>query len=528
MTPKPSLVMTADFSNGQVPVLLGRISVFPLCIQARRAPAIVALMILEALCGANGLAGAAKKFSDPAAPVVRTLRRMEAPAPKTHPDVKFHTKPKALPPGAVTHDWKSFLGPSHNATSSETQLLKNWPKAGPALVWEMRKGTGYSSPAIGAGRLVFIHRQGNEEIVECLHPETGSRYWKFSYPSQFEDRYGYNNGPRASPVIDEDWVYTYGAEGKLHCLKLQTGQLLWKRDIASEFKVPQDFFGTATTPLVRGDRLIINVGAPGGPCVAAFDKKTGKMLWGAGDQWGPSYSSPVPAVVHGRQRIYVFAGGESQPPTGGLLSLDPETGAIDFQFPWRSRSYESVNASCPVAIGNRVFVSASYRTGGAMLDVLPNGSHKVVWTAGDFGLHWNTPVYRDGYLYGFDGRNEPDAALVCLDVKTGKAAWRVSPEWEETLARKGSERKQTMGTFRGSLLWADGGFFCLGELGHLLRLELTPQGYKEIARSWLFAARESWTPPVLSRGLLYVCQNSKGLLQGEPPRLLCYDLRACE
>jgi len=113
--------------------------------------------------------------------------------------------------------------------------------AGPKLVWEMKKGTSYSSPAISGDRLLFIHRIGREERVECLHRETGERYWSFTYPTQFEDRYGYNNGPRASPVIDGDRVYTYGAEGKLHCLKLETGQVYWKRDIPGEFRVPQDF-----------------------------------------------------------------------------------------------------------------------------------------------------------------------------------------------------------------------------------------------------------------------------------------------
>jgi outer membrane protein assembly factor BamB len=467
-------------------------------------------------------------FADPAPPRLEKLSRIELPAATPHPDVRVLAKSKPLLRGAITHDWTSFLGPSHNAVSSETKLLKSWPSSGPTLLWEMRKGTGYASPAVAGERLVYLHRVGSEEIVECLHSETGARYWKFSYPTQFEDRYGYNNGPRASPVIDGDRVYTMGAQGKLHCLKLETGQLHWKRDIAAEFKVPQDFFGTASTPLIEADSIAVNVGAPGGPCVAAFDKRTGKMLWGAGELWGPSYASPVPAVVHGKRRLLVFAGGESQPPTGGLLSLDPVTGAIDFEFPWRSRSYESVNASCPVAIGNRVFVSASYKAGGALLDLLPTGGHKVLWTTPEFGLHWNTPIHRNGYLYGFDGRNEPDAALACIELSSGKTMWRVSPEWEETFKRNGSPQKQTLGTYRGSLLWADGGFFCLGELGHLLRLELTPQGYRELSRAWLFAARESWTLPVLSRGLLYVCQNSRGLLNGEPPRLLCYDLRASE
>jgi outer membrane protein assembly factor BamB len=437
------------------------------------------------------------------------------------PEVRFHAKPKPLAPNAVTHDWKSFLGPSHNSTSTETKLLRPWPPGGPQLVWEMKKGTGYSSPAIAGDRLVYLHRVGDQERVECLHPETGAKYWEFSYPTQFEDRYGYNNGPRASPVIDGDRVYTYGAEGKLHCLRLQSGQLVWKRDIAAEFKVPQDFFGTATTPLIHAENLIVNVGAPNGPTVAALNKLTGRTTWQAGKEWGPSYSSPVPATVHGKQRVFVFAGGESKPPTGGLLSIDPANGAIDFAFPWRSRSYESVNAASPVVVGNQVFISASYRTGGALLNILPDGKHSVAWTSNEIGTHWNTAVHKDGYLYAFDGRNEPDASLVCVELKTGKVMWRATPEWDETL----NDRTQRLGTFRGTLLAVDGKFLCLGELGHLLWLDLTPQGYKEISRTWLFAARETWSPPVVSRGLLYISQHSRDMVKGTSPRLLCYDLR---
>jgi outer membrane protein assembly factor BamB len=467
----------------------------------------------------------AEQVQDPAPPAVQRIPAMELPAAKPNPEVRFHAKPKPLPSGAATHDWTSFLGPTSNAVSTETHLLRQWGK-GPALVWEMRKGTGYSSPAISGERLVYFHRIGDQEKVECLRAETGETYWEFSYPTQFEDRYGYNNGPRASPVIDGDRVYTYGAEGKLHCLKLGTGQLYWKRDIREEFKVPQDFFGTATTPLIEGDVLIINVGAPTGPTVAAFHKITGKMVWGAGDHWGPSYASPVPATVRGKRRVFVFAGGESKPPTGGLISLDPRSGAIDFTFPWRSRSYESVNASNPVVIGDQVFISASYRTGGALLNVSPDGKYSVAWTSQEIGTHFNTAIHKDGYLYAFDGRNEPDASLVCVELKTGKVMWRVTPEWDETLIHNGTETKQRIGIYRGTLLAVDGHFLCLGELGHLLWLDLSPQGYKELARAWLFSARETWSLPVLSRGLLYVNQHGRGILRGNPPRLLCYDLRA--
>ena len=431
---------------------------------------------------------------------------------------KLQQKPRPLSKGAVTHDWASFLGPSHNAVSTETRLSRTLP---PPLIWELAKGTGYTSPAILGDALVFLHRVGDEEIVECLHAETGASRWRFTYGTMFEDRYGYNNGPRASPVIDAGRVFTIGAEGTLHCLQLASGAMIWKRDLRVDYKVSQDFFGTASTPLVEGNLLIVNVGAPGGPCVVGFDKATGREVWRAGKEWGPSYASPVPAVIHGRRRVLVFAGGESEPPAGGLMCIDPAGGRVDFAAPWRSRTRESVNAACPVVFDNKVFVSASYRTGGALIEVRPDFTHRVVWTTQEFALHFNTPIYRDGYLYGFDGRNEPDASLACVDAATGKVVWRTSPEWPETIGG----RQQVLGTYRGSLLAVDGQFLCLGEFGHLLWMDLSPSGYKEVGRTWLFAARESWSLPVLSRGLLYVTQNTRDILRRGGPRLLCYDLR---
>src|SRR6187431_3027921 len=159
------------------------------------------------------------------------------------------SKPKPLAADAVTHDWTAFLGPTHNAMSTETRLSRTLP---PPLIWEFTKGTGYASPAIAGNRLMFLHRVGKEELVECLHAETGATNWQFRYPTDFEDRYGYNNGPRASPVIEAGAVYTVGAQAQSHCLDLGTGKLLWKRDLAREYRVRQEFFGAASTPLIEG------------------------------------------------------------------------------------------------------------------------------------------------------------------------------------------------------------------------------------------------------------------------------------
>lgn len=439
-----------------------------------------------------------------------------------NPDVKLHGKPRALAKDAVTHDWTRFLGPSMNGISTETRLNKKLP---PPLLWEFRKGTGYASPAIQGDRLVYLHRNGGQEFIECLHPENGERHWQVGYETTYEDRYGYNNGPRSSPVIDGGRVFTLGAQGVLHCLALDTGRVVWKRNVNQEYKVPQDFFGTAGTPLIEGNLLILNAGAPDA-CVIAFDKATGREAWRAGKEWGPSYASPMPATIHGKRRVMVFAGGESQPPAGGLLSIDPANGKIDFSLPWRSKSYESVNASCPVIFDNKVFVSASYKTGGVLAEIQPDFSHKVLWNARDFGMHFATPLYQNGHLYGFEGRNEPDASLACVEVESGKVVWRETLEWTETVEVNGQTRTVPMSPYRGTILQADGKALCLGERGHLLWLDLSPKGVKVLARTWLFFADQTWALPVLSRGLLYISQNSRDPIKATPPRLLCYDLRA--
>jgi outer membrane protein assembly factor BamB len=325
-----------------------------------------------------------------------------------HAALTFHTAPKPLSLDAVTEDWPTFLSSRHNGISNEKELLKEWPEGGPSLIWEMQVGSGYSSPSIVGEKLIVFHRLDNQEVVECLESTTGRRYWQFSYPTDYEDRYGYSNGPRATPVIDEQNVYTLGTQGKLHCLNLETGSVIWKNDLAKNYRLVPGFFGMGTTPLIEGQLLIVNVGAQDGPNVVAFDKVTDEVVWTAGNQWGASYASPIPAIVHGQKRVFVFTGGERRPSAGGLLCINPADGKIDFRFPWRSRTYESVNASCPVVIGNQIFISASYKTGSAMLNIQLNFAHSVAWETNDIGLHFNTGIHKNGYLYGFDGRNKGD------------------------------------------------------------------------------------------------------------------------
>ncbi|WP_309717067.1 PQQ-binding-like beta-propeller repeat protein [Armatimonas sp.] len=441
--------------------------------------------------------------------------------PILHEDgLTFHAPPKPLVASAVTHDWRDFLGPSHNALSTESPLRET-----PKLVWERVKGEGYASPCAVAGKVIVFHRLAEQEVVECVAAETGKRVWKSAYAAPYSDRYGFSAGPRCQPISDGKFVYTYGVTGKLTCLALATGQVVWKRDIAAEYKVPQNYFGVGATPLLEGNLLIVVVGKDAGPSVVAFDKATGKQVWAGGKGWTAGYASPIAATVHGQRRIFAFLGGDSQPTQGGLLCLEAATGKVHFTFPWRARRYESVNASTPVVIGNQVFLSECYGMGGTLLDLKPDGTFTQLWTNKRFGMHFMTAIHKNGYLYGIDGHGPQNAPLVCVELKTGKELWREEPEWEVQSQGKTLRLAPAL----ASLIAFKEKDRCLmmGEYGQLAWLELSPKGYKELSRSSLFVARESWGTPALSRGLLTVCQNETGV-DGTPRRVLCFDLRGGE
>jgi outer membrane protein assembly factor BamB len=469
------------------------------------------------------LASRAQSFTDPAPPQV-------TPAPAgavmkeatTFPGLTFHAAPKPLPEGAVTADWPRFLGPTDDAKTTETHLLERFPEGGLKKVWEMETGHSYTSPAIVGGKMVVFNRRGDEEVIQCLEPETGKQLWSHAYPSSYRDRYGFNDGPRASAVIADGRVFTLGAESVLSCLDLASGTRLWQRKLAAEFDRLPYFFGHGCAPIVYGGKVIVPLGTTDGLSVAAFDVATGKLAWGTRHTWQAGYASPVIAKLQGKDRLLVFAGDDSDPPVGGLMAIDPENGSLFDAFPWRPDKYESVNGSTPLPVGDdRVFLSASYNKGGVLLKFNADGKWEELWRTPEFGLHWNTPLLLDGHLYGFHGRNEPDALFKSVEVATGKENWSADPEF--TTPGPGG-RDYRMKYFRGSLLQADGRTWALGEFGSLGILKLTPAGFEEIDRTQLFLARATWSLPVLHRGLLYIAQHEEDM-DGNPPRLICYDLR---
>ncbi|CAN5398078.1 hypothetical protein BH10PLA2_BH10PLA2_13390 [soil metagenome] len=282
-------------------------------------------------------------------------------------------------------DWPRFLGPDGTSFSPEKGILKNWKQDGLRLVWQLPLGTGYSMPVVSKGRLYQFDRQGDNARLRCLKSETGEALWAFECATSYEDFYGYNNGPRCSPVVNDGRVYIYGPEGMLHCLDAVSGVLLWKLDTFTKFGVVQNFFGVGSTPVVEGDLLIVQVGGSpagegrsptmrqkgNGSGIVAFDKKTGGVRYRSTDELA-SYASPVLATIKGRRWCFVFA-------RRGLVGFDPTNGKVDFHFPWRARVLESVNASDPLVIGDLVFLTECYGPGSVLLRVEP-GAAEVVWS----------------------------------------------------------------------------------------------------------------------------------------------------
>jgi hypothetical protein len=416
-------------------------------------------------------------------------------------------------------DWPRLLGPSHDCTTPESGLMREFPKEGPRVLWETPLGSGFGGPAIVGKRLVLFHRLGEKETVECRDAETGKALWKYDYDAPYSPQYGGSLGPRTSPVIADGRVFAFGISGWLHCLDLGTGKPVWQHDCAREFSMAPAFFGYGSTPLVIGQRLVVQIGGQidGKPVnSAAFDVATGKLLWTAVHEWGASYASAVPAVLHGRECVLVFAGGKSRPATGGLLVIDAADGRVLCAESHRAEIAESVNASSPVVAASeaghpaRVFVSEAYTAGGLCVEIAKDFSCRPAWHAGNFGMYWMTPLVRDGCLFGFAGMNDRLAELVCQHIPSGRELWR-------------SDLGGVFG--RGSLLATGDGVLCLGESGDLAWIELSRTGARVLERCKLFEAPETWTLPALSHGLLYVQQNEPGRA-GTRPRLICYDLRA--
>lgn len=384
-------------------------------------------------------------------------------------------------------DWPQFFGPTRNGIYRGAAVAERWPASGPRVVWRTDVGEGFSGPVVAQGRVILFHRLNNREVVESRDARTGAAQWRYDYPTAYRDDFGFDEGPRAAPVVADGVVYTFGAEGRLAAVDLSSGRLVWSEDTRARFKVAKGYFGAAGSPIVQDGRVIANIGGSEGGIVA-FDARTGKVLWTA-TRDEASYSSGLGATIRGR-RIAIFH------TRTNLVGLDPVTGSVEFQRRWRALQAASVNAATPVVVndpaGDYIFVSAEYEPGAGVFRV-DGGTLTPLWTSDDvLNNHYATSVYRDGILYGFHGRQEEGQSLRAVEFKTGKVRWSE----ERFLA--------------GSLLLAGDRLLILREGGELVLAAATPDAFRVLARARILPATVR-AFPALAGGFLYA-RNEKTLV----------------
>ncbi len=378
--------------------------------------------------------------------------------------------------------WPQFLGPQRSGVATETvKLAASFPADGPKIVWKYECGSGFAGPVVADGHVLLFHRVKGEATLDALDPATGQRAWTYHYATDYQDSFGFDDGPRSSPTVAGGRVFLYGAEGQVHAVDAKSGKLLWKRDLVAEYQSAQGFFGRAGAPLVVGDLVLV---CPGGTVsVVALDVASGATKWTAGDQ-AAGYASPVlwpsasgPVVVSWLRE--------------GLLGMDPATGKVKFSAAHRSRQEASVNAATPVIISpTEIFTSACYDTGATLWKYSEEQWSKGWTTHDQLDAHYATPIYAAGYLYGLHGRQEQGQELRCISATTGKVQW-ASPH----LAA-------------GEGIAADGKWIVITDRGECLLVALTAEKYHLLDRGQILSAGHR-SPPALAGGVLYARDKTK-------------------
>jgi outer membrane protein assembly factor BamB len=400
----------------------------------------------------------------------------------------------AGPSGA--DDWPQWLGPNRDNSSSEK--VAPWT-APPKVLWRQPVGEGNSSPVVANGR-VFAHAKVarmDEEEVTAFDARTGKILWNHRYSrAAFKSLYG--NGPRATPAVSGDHIYTFGITGVLSCFDVKNGKQVWQVDALKTCGAANLFFGASCSPLIEGDKVLVNVGAKGAS-VVAFRKDDGTVVWKSQDDRA-SYSSPI-AFDSGNQRQVVFLTGQ------GLISLFPSDGKLAWKFPLIDLLMES--STTPVKAGDILVAgSITYGSVGLRLESKDgNPGVKQLWKNDQLTCYFSTPVaVGPDHLYIVTGTKPPalrtETTLHCIEIQTGKELWQ----------------KPKVGQYHASLLrTGNDKLLMLEDTGSLVLLDPNPKEYRELARTSVCGS--TWAHPALSNGRLYVRDEKE---------LICLQLAASE
>jgi outer membrane protein assembly factor BamB len=381
-----------------------------------------------------------------------------------------------LRPEVTAPDWPQWQGPDRNGISKETGLLKSWPAAGPPVVWAISNlGEGYGSLCIRGDRIYVHGVQSRNSVVFCLNRRDGKVVWTSMLTAGRLDQ-DQGPGPRGTPTLDQDRLYTLAENGELACLRAPDGSKIWRRNILQDFRGRNPRWLISESPLIHGKNVIVT---PGGQdaTIVALDKMSGQTVWTSQGLSDPAaYASCVAGVVQGVEVI---------------MNLTERAGvgvrAADGKPMWR---YERVanrtaNVTTPLFHDNKVFYTSDYGTGCALLGLsAQDGAVKAdeVYFNREMINHHGGVVLHDGYLYG-----SSNAILTCMEFATGRVAWK----------------DRSVG--KASLTYADGHLYLLSENNVAGLAEATPEAYREKGRFTIAdQGWPSWAHPVVCGGQLYL------------------------
>ncbi len=380
--------------------------------------------------------------------------------------------------------YPQFLGPGRDATLSGVGLARDWRARPPVEVWRRRVGEGWSSFAIAGDLAITQEQRGSEELVVAYRLSTGDVVWSHSDEARYERTIA-GIGPRATPTIAGDRVFTLGATGIVNGLDLATGERLWSRDLVAELRAGIPEWGKSCSPLVVDGRVVVSAGAKGAS-LAAYDAETGELAWkGGSDRSG--YASPILATLAGVPQIVIFN-------HASVAAHDPATGEPLWEFGWPA-TQPNVAQPLPLA-GDRLLISAGYGIGAKMLRIERGAdgalTAKLLWESPRLKAKFAHYVEHGGYVYGLD-----DGVLVCLDPESGERCWKSG--------RYG----------HGQLLLVDDLLLIQAEDGSVVLVEPDPSEHRELGR---FAAfdRKTWNNPALAGPYLLVRNDREAALYELP------------
>ncbi len=384
--------------------------------------------------------------------------------------------------------WPRWRGPNGDGISTETDWDPTALTGGPKILWSVDVGLGYSNVVIKNNCLYTMGTRG----VVCLNADTGEEVWKHGITT---------TGPAATPALDGNYLYALTERGDFLCLQANNGKLRWKKDLPSEYDVEVLPYGFATSPVVDGSLIILNLNTSG----IALDKKTGEIVW-ASDQYNQPRKLPSPDGHYATAVLFDCSGVRCALmfSSGGLYCVEAKTG----KRLWYHRFVSYAIIPDPVLSDDYVFIAGqgSAEEPCALLDIAKDPP-VVLWQNDHLNTFFPTAVHHNGYLFGSKGAHytlvQPETLLPfrCLEWATGNIMWE-------------TELHIT------SVTVAAGNLIILESSGTLRVAEAIPSEYSEISSCKLpskSGIHKWWTPPVLYNGKIY-CRNTAG-------DLLCIDVR---